>query len=93
MALKTLSAEVRSNYKNTIGDYDISYNVTQAEGKPATDVNASVKKGEKKYGCIGISSAGRRSIIMDPGISDEDAKLICSTVIDDATQIFAERNA
>lgn len=93
MALSNLSSVIRSNYKNTVGDYEITYNVMQDEGKPATEIGASVRKGEQKFGYIGISSIGRRSIIMEPGISDEEAKQICSAVIDDAARIFSERNA
>lgn len=92
MALSNLSSVVRSNYKNQVGNYDIAYNVTQKEGEPATEVSANVRKGEQKYGYIGISSVGRRSFFFEPGVSDADAKQICSTVIDDAAQIFAERN-
>lgn len=46
MALSTLSSVLRSKYKNTVGDYDISYETTRNAGEKVTEVLASVKKGE-----------------------------------------------
>lgn len=92
MALSNLSSVVRSNYKNTVGDYEITYNVIQDEGKPAATVSASIKKGESRFGYINIEADGRRNITLEPGIEDATAKTIIETVIDDAAQIFNERN-
>lgn len=92
MALSNLSSVVRSNYKNTVGDYEITYNVIQDEGKPAATVSASIKKGENRFGYVGIEADGRRNITLEPGIEDATAKTIIETVIDDAAQIFNERN-
>ena len=92
MALSNLSSVVRSNYKNTVGDYEITYNVIQDEGKPAATVSASIKKGESRLGYINIEADGRRNITLEPGIEDATAKTIIETVIDDAAQIFNERN-
>ena len=88
MALSNLSSVVRSNYKNTVGDYEITYNVIQDEGKPAATVSASIKKGESRLGYINIEA----NITLEPGIEDATAKTIIETVIDDAAQIFNERN-
>ena len=92
MALSNLSSVVRSNYKNNVGDYEITYNVIQDEGKPASSVSANVKKGENRFGYINIESDGRRNITLEPGMDDATAKTIIETVIDDTTQIFSERN-
>lgn len=92
MALSNLSSVVRSNYKNTVGDFVITYNVIQDEGKPASSVSANVKKGEIRFGYINIEADGRRNITLEPGIEDATVKTIIETVIDDAAQIFVERN-
>lgn len=46
------------------------------------------QKGELKFGYINIGDKGRKSIVLEEGISDEDCKAILSTIIDDAQNIF-----
>ena len=62
------------------------------KAKPAATVSASIKKGENRLGYIGIEADGRRNITLEPGVDDTTAKTLVETVIDDAAQIFAERN-
>lgn len=92
MALSTLSSTVRSKFKNTVGDYEISYEATHQEGQSVTEVIASVKKGELKFGYINIAQNGRKSIVLEAGISDEDSKQLFSTVVDDTKSIFESKN-
>ena len=92
MALSTLSSTVRSKFKNVVGDYEISYEATHQEGQRVTEVLASVKKGELKFGYINISQDGRKSIVLEAGISDEDSKQLFSTVVDDTKSIFESKS-
>jgi hypothetical protein len=71
-----------------VGDYEISYETTQRERERITEVLGIVKKGELKFGYINIGDKGRKSIVLEEGISDEDCKAILSTIIDDAQNIF-----
>lgn len=91
MALSTLSSVLRSKYKNTVGDYDISYGTTRNAGEKVTEVLATVKKGELRFGYVNIVDKGRKSIVLEDGVSDEDCKAILSTVIDDAANIFLKQ--
>ena len=91
MALSTLSSVLRSKYKNTVGDYDISYETTRNAGEKVSEVLASVKKGELRFGYVNIVDKGRKSIVLEDGVSDEDCKAILSTVIDDAANIFLKQ--
>lgn len=88
MALSALSSVLRCKYKNMVGDYEISYETTQREREKITEVLGIVKKGELKFGYVNIRDKGRKSIVLEEGISDEDSKAILSTVIDDVTNIF-----
>lgn len=92
MALSNLSSVIRSKYKNTVGDYEISYDVSQNSGEKANNVLGNIKKGDLKIGYVNCEFGGRRSITFESGVSDEDAKQLVSTVIEDAANIFAERN-
>ena len=91
MALSTLSSVLRSKYKNTVGDYEIFYETTRKAGKKVTEVLASIKKGELKFGYVNIMDKGRKSIVLEDGVSDEDSKAILSTVIDDVANIFLKQ--
>ena len=92
MALSNLSSVIRSKYKNAVGDYEISYDVSQNSGKKANNVRGSIKKGDLKIGYVNCELEGRKSITFEAGVSDEDAKQLVSTIIEDAANIFAERN-
>ena len=92
MALSGLSSVVTSKYRNLVGDYEIAYDVKQNTGEKADKVLGSIKKGDLKKGYILCEMDGRKSITIEAGVPDEDAKLLVSSVIDDANNILAERN-
>lgn len=92
MAVTKLSSVTRTAYSNNVGDYSISYSITQNNEESADKITADLKKGELRYGNIYMTSDGSVNINFNTGISDENKKLIFSTCIDDAKAIFNELN-
>ena len=87
-----LSSIQRSVYKNTIGDVNIQYNISQETGKDATNITGVLKKGEVRLGEINIAVDGTMNIYTHPGLNNDEKKNIVSTVIDDVQQIYNELN-
>lgn len=92
MGLTAKSSIVRSKYNNQVGDYEITYDVSQNAGEKANNVLGNIKKGDIRIGYINCELNGRKSITIEQGIADDEVKLIVSTVIDDASNIFKELN-
>lgn len=92
MALSNLSSVIRSKYKNVVGDYEISYDVNQNSGEKANNVLGNIKKGDLRLGYVNWELDGRKSITIEPGVPDEDIKMLVSTIIDDSSDIFMKLN-
>lgn len=92
MGLSGISSVIRSRYKNQVEDYEISYDVSQVAGEKATTVLGNIKKGDLRVGYVNCELEGRKSVTIEQGVSDEDAKLLVTTIIDDASNIFLELN-
>lgn len=92
MALSNLSSVIRSKYKNVVGDYEISYDVNQNSGEKANNVLGNIKKGDLRLGYVNCELDGRKSITIEPGVPDEDIKMLVSTIIDDSSDIFMKLN-
>lgn len=92
MGLTAKSSIVRSKFNNQVGDYEITYDVSQNAGENANNVLGNIKKGDIRIGYINCELNGRKSITIENGVTDDEVKLIVSTVIDDASNIFNELN-
>lgn len=92
MGLSGVSSVVRSKYKNVVGEYDISYDVSQKYGANADAVIATIKKDDTRVGYINLDTLGRKSIVIENGVTDDDAILLVSTIITDSKTIFSELN-
>lgn len=92
MGLSGVSSVVRSKYKNVVGDYEISYDVSQKYGSNADAVIASIKKDGTRVGYINCELSGRKSVVIESGITDDDSILLVSTIITDSKAIFTELN-
>lgn len=91
MATK-LSSITRIAYQNTAAGYEIKYNITRRNSETVTEITADIKRGDVRAGYININADGTRGISLNPGVTDEDAKTLFSTVLADAQQIFAAEN-
>lgn len=92
MAVTKLSTVTRTAYSNNVGDYSISYSITQNNDEIAEKITADIKKGELRYGNVYAVNDGSVNVNFNTGVSDEDKKLIFSACIDDVTTIFGELN-
>lgn len=92
MAVTKLSSVTRTAYSNEVGDYKISYGITQNNEEMAERITADVRKGELRYGNVYANSDGSVNVNFNPKVSDEDKKLIFSTCVDDVKTIFDELN-
>lgn len=92
MAVTKLSTVTRTAYSNNVGDYNISYSITQNNEELAEKITADIKKGELRYGNVYAVNDGSVNVNFNAGISDEDKKLVFSACVDDVKTIFDELN-
>lgn len=92
MALEQVSSVVKSTYLNSVGGYEIQYNVAQDEGECVKSVTGTVKKADIRFGYITVNADGTKTISFDKTISDSESEAVFSAVLSDSRQIFEQRN-
>lgn len=93
MALEITKAQTRLNYTNEVNGYGITYTAYQDDGAMVTDIQVTAKKGTDRLLNGTVFNGGRKSIIIENGVSDEDAKALLDAIIADTNNIFEQRNA
>lgn len=92
MALEITKAQTRLNYTNEVNGYGITYTAYQDDGEMVTDIQVTAKKGVDRMLSGTVFNGGRKSIIIENGVSDTDAQALVETIIADTNEIFEQRN-
>lgn len=92
MALEITKAQTRLNYTNEVNGYKITYTAYQDDGEMVTDIQVTAKKGADRMLSGTVFNGGRKSIIIENGVSDTDAQALVETIIADTNSIFEQRN-
>ena len=77
--------------KSISDDIIIRYSVKQQDGEPVQSINASIVRSDTYAGAANINADGEIGVNLIKGISADDKKLIFTSIVDDAGEIYAQK--